>query len=83
MKDAGPTHAEVLPYSDAEPLVTKARTEVTNQVRSLRITVIQLREKIEALNIATLDDTQDRLDGITQVLDDINNELHKIQGAQL
>lgn len=74
------TPAEVRPCADAPPPATKARAAVVNQVRFLRVTVVQLREKIEALNIAQLDGTLDKIDGVSEVLDDINNERAALLG---
>ena len=83
MKEPNSTPAEVRPCADAPPPATKARAAMVNEAHFLRVTVVHLREKIEALNIAQLDGTLDKIDGVSEVLDDINNELTALLGESL
>ena len=81
MKEPNSTPAQVRPCADAEPPArAKARKAAVNQARFLSAQLTQLREKIEALNVAALDGTLDKIDGVSEQLDDINNELRKLLG---
>lgn len=82
MTEPNSTQQPPRPCADVPPPApnAKARTVAVNQARFLGVQLTQLREKIEALNITALDSTLDKIDGVSERLDDINSELRQLLG---